>query len=199
MLVQPRELLPNQTWKKTYSIEIIFELCGGRKRNRRQAVLEEMMPVGSTTKAPKDPRGRWDTDQFGKGLCSLFIRSSPLNVDFNMLHDDVGISPAPAPARFKSVVDLGNPDGGVASFPTLPTEEYLRVGFLHCDVVIFDKEGIAFGGIGEGIEVAALFLAEAHHHVLGRQARDCRVENFALSSRHNNGTVVFLKIKEEGG
>lgn len=57
-----------------------------------------------------------------------------------MLHDDVGKSPAPAIPRFKSVGDVRNPDGGVASFPTLPMEEYLWMGFLHYDVVIFDKK-----------------------------------------------------------
>lgn len=89
-----------------------------------------------------------------------------------MLHDYVGASPASAPAlaHYKSVVDLRNPEGGVA-FDTLLTEEHLCVGFLHSDIVIFDKEGIAFRRIGEGIEVEKpFFFAKPHHHILRRQS-----------------------------
>lgn len=79
-----------------------------------------------------------------------------------MLHDYVGASPASAPAlaHYKSVVDPRNPEGGVA-FDTLLTEEHLCVGFLHSDIVIFDKEGIAFRRIGEGIEVEKPFFLQS--------------------------------------
>lgn len=33
----------------------------------------------------------------------------------------------------------------MALFPKLQMEEYLGVGFLYCDIIIFDEKGLATG------------------------------------------------------
>lgn len=67
-------------------------------------------------------------------------------------------------------------------------EEYLGVGFLYCDIIIFDEKGLATGWISEGAEAAAIFFAEAHYQVLAGQPGIAQLK-ISLSSL---GMMVLL-------